>query len=417
MVLLAFVLTRIKWLQKTGFTKKLVVSFFVAKCLAGFAYNFIALHYIPNRGDIWPFFDDGLYLYHSFLQSPSAFFDTWSKGFHYNDLNALNTDSGLIRSAFEVIKTFHFLLDFLSFGSLPGNTVIFNFLASLCFFYCWKFFKEQFASHGIVAGLIFFLLPSMFFYSAGILKEGFVISLLCLLVPLTHQLVTRNFSVKIILGWVLALASLCILKFFVAGIWLFCTVVWCALAVFSIKQWLVVLGAVALACACFFYSVRLFPAIDLPGYLVQRQAEFLSLPAASAVPVAVLTPDPQGFLKALPMALNNVLFKPLPGEGGKLMYLLFSAEMILYWFGLAWLFIRRKKADSILPQQRSLATVLLLFAMLNLLVIGLIVPNIGALLRYRSIFFPFLAFFATITTGWEPSGANWYRRLSKWVAA
>ena len=189
MLLLAFILTRIKWLQRAGFTKNWVVVFFVAKCFAGFAYNFVALRYIPNRGDIWPFFEDGLYLYHSFLQSPAAFFETWTQGFGFNGVNVLSSDSSLARSAFEIIKTLHFVLNFLTFGSLAGNTVIFNFLAVLCFFKFWKFLKTQLGTQGIVAGLIFFLLPSMFFYSSGILKEGLVIALLCLLIPLSHKLI------------------------------------------------------------------------------------------------------------------------------------------------------------------------------------------------------------------------------------
>ncbi len=415
MVLLAFGLTRIQWLQRAGFTKNWVVLFFIAKCLAGFAYNFVALRYIPNRGDIWPFFEDGLYLYHSFLQSPTAFFETWSQGFGYNGVNVLSSDSSLARSAFEIIKTLHFLLNFLTFGSLAGNTVIFNFLAVLCFFKFWKFLKEQLSSQGIVAGLIFFLLPSMFFYSSGILKEGLVIGLLCLLIPLSHKVITSRISFKTTAAWVLAIAILFVLKFFVALLWLFCMAVWWLMLFFKQRQWLVLLVTIAVATGCFFYSHHISPSLNFPGYLVKRQQEFLALPAASALPVKVLTETPSGFVKAIPTALNNVLFKPLPGEGGKNLYLIFSAEMLLFWLGIIYIIWNRKKQAS--PSQKKwMGTAFLLFALLNLLVIGLIVPNVGAILRYRSIFFPFVALSVIISANWQPITGKIYSRLQKMIS-
>jgi len=411
---LAFVLTYIKWLQRAGFAKRFIVIFFVAKCLAGFAYNWVAIHYIPNRGDIGPFFDDGLYMYHSFLQSPSTFFQTWSQSFKYDDFNALHTDSGFIKSAFEIIKTFHFLLNFLSFGSLAGNTVIFNFLTTLCFFYCWRFFREQLGRQGLVAGLVFFLLPSMFFYSSGILKEGLVIALLCLLIPLSQRLLTARVSVKRLLSFIFVFALLFVLKFFVAILWLFCMAVWWLMASLPKREWLVLSVCIAVAAGFFFYGEMLSPRLNFPEYLVKRQQEFLALPAASALPVKVLTAQPVSFVKAMPSSINNVLFKPLPGEGGKAMYLLFSAEMVLFWLGILYLVFKRKK-EPLLPPKISLAIALLLFAMLNLWVIGLIVPNVGAILRYRSIFFPFLAVFVIIITGWQPHQGKTWLRLAHWV--
>ncbi|MES2775245.1 MAG: hypothetical protein V4722_13740 [Bacteroidota bacterium] len=415
MALLAFVLTRMRWLQRAGFTKKFVVFFFVAKCFAGFAYNWVALHYIPNRGDIWPFYEDGVYLYQTFLQSPSAFFDTLSQSFRYDDLNALSSDSSLARSAFEIIKLFHFLLNFLSFGSLAGNTVIFNFIAVLCFFYCWKFFREQLGSQGIIAGLIFFLLPSIFFYSSGILKEGLVICLLCLLIPLSHKLLAGRFSFKTLAKGLLALLLLFALKFFVAGLWVFATVVWGLMLAFPRRQWLVLLVSLGAAVLVFFYSHQLLPSLNFPEYLVQRQQEFLALPAASAMPVKVLEPEPLSFVKALPSALNNTLFKPLPGEGGKAMYLAFTAEMLLFWLGMIYIIWRRKKG-SLSPNRSAFAAMALLFGLLNLLIIGLIVPNIGAMVRYRSIFFPFLALFLIIACNWQPRPGRVYSRLLLFIA-
>ena len=388
-VLLAFLLTRTKWLGRAGFGKRFIVLFFMAKCLAGFAYNFIALRFLPHQGDIWPFFEDSLEMYRVFLRSPSAFWETYGQIFHYSDFNATSTNSDFIRSAFEVIRLVHFGLNFFTRGNLWANTVIFNFGATLSFLYCWRFLKLQLGNQALFAGLVFLLLPSMFFYSAGILKEGIVISLLCLLIPLSYKLLQR-FSFKVFVSWLLLFAILLIVKIFVAGLWLAATLLWALLRLFPKRQVGVVLVVVVIALPVFFYSSRIFPKVNLPGYIMKRQQEFLNLPAGSSIYIEPLTQQPVSYMKALPVALNNVLFKPLPGEGGKALYSLYAVEMILFWVGIT-IIIWKRQPEPLQASQKIIAIVFLLFALLNLLFIGLIIPNIGSIIRYRSIFMPFVA--------------------------
>ncbi len=389
LTLLSFLLTRIRWLCQAGFGRRFVVLFFIAKCVAGFAYNFIALRFLPHQGDIWPFFDDGKEMYQLFLHSPKAFWEVYGSIFHYSDFNATSTNSDFIRSAFEVIKLLHFGLNFFTFGSLWANTIIFNFGAVLCFLYFWRFLKEQAGEQGLFAGLVFMILPSMFFYSSSILKEGIVISLLALLIPLSYKLLQR-FSFKVLLPWLFFFALLFIVKIFVAGLWLACLVLWRLLLLFPKKQGWVIIATVVPGLLLFFYSSYFIQALDLPAYFIKRQQEFLALPAGSSIYMVPLTTQPISYLKALPVALNNALFKPLPGEGGKALYSLYAVEMILFWIGIALIIWKRSK-KRITTAQQSLAITFLAFALLNLLFIGLIVPNIGSIIRYRSIFMPFVA--------------------------
>lgn len=413
-LLLSYLLTHIKWINKAGFGKRFTVLFFLTKCGAGFAYNYIALRFLPHQGDIWPFFEDGREMYRLFLQSPQAFYQVYGQIFRYSDFNATSTNSDFIRSAFEAIKLLHFALNFITLGNLWANTVIFNFGATLCFLYCWKFLKQQLWEQGLFAGAVFLLLPSVFFYSAGILKEGIVISLLCLLIPLSYKLL-RRFSIKIAVSWFFLFAALFIIKIFVAALWMACLVLWWLLLLFPKKKKLLVSAALLVAVLLFFYGNYLFPAFDIPAYFIKRQQEFLALTAGSSIYIEPLTHQPLSYAKALPVAFNNVLFKPLPGEGGKALYSLYAVEMFFFWLGMAVLIWKRRKI-GLSDTQSSLGIVFLLFAGLNLLFIGLIVPNIGSIIRYRSIFLPFVAVAAVIFCQPGFVVAKFNRILEKWTA-
>ena len=164
------------------------------------------------------------------------------------------------------------------------------------------------------------------------------------------------------------------------------------LAKFPRFKALILFSVFASCIAVFFLSKYIHPSLDLPRYLVNRQQEFLALEAGSAMQVQVPEPNFTGFLKVLPSATANVLFRPLPGEGSNLYYLAHSLEIYLFW-GIV-LFMAFKNRFRIQPSLvPNLVWAFLLFAVCNLLIIGYIVPNIGAMVRYRSIFLPWLALF------------------------
>ncbi len=139
----------------------------------------------------------------------------------------------------------------------------------------------------------------------------------------------------------------------------------------------------------FFGLKYISPALDFPKVIAQRQQEFIALKAHSEIKVNPLEPTVSGFIGALPQSVNNVLFKPLPGEGKKLIYIVNTLEIFAFWSLMLFLFIRNR-----FRMQRAIDVLYwsqLLFAIANLTIIGYIVPNIGALVRYRSIFLPWLA--------------------------
>lgn len=141
--------------------------------------------------------------------------------------------------------------------------------------------------------------------------------------------------------------------------------------------------------------------------LSARQLEFQSLIGNSRLNLPKLEPTWKSFLTLLPTASFNGFFQPLPGRGGQLVYSLFSIELILIWAIVAYsimsLFIRKGNSSlpsftpsDLTPTSQALLPFLatsvgcLLFSLTGMLLIGYIVPFAGAIVRYRSIFLPFL---------------------------
>jgi hypothetical protein len=145
----------------------------------------------------------------------------------------------------------------------------------------------------------------------------------------------------------------------------------------------------------FFGLPVLFPKLDLPMSMHIRQQEFIELGGRTAFPVKVLEPNLMGFIRNLPEALSIAFLRPFPGEGG-LFYIPFTIEMGILLILLSFLVLY--------PDRRAIRDPLILFsfsfALTLLLTIGYIVPNLGAVVRYRSIGMTFLFLFATLGTDW-----------------
>ena len=384
LLLFLVLLVRGKLGPRLGFSTRFVVLFFLAKCAAGLLYTYVALRFIPNRGDMWGFYEDGTALYNLLWQNPQACWQTIVAMFSISDVAIANTQSDYIRTAFEGIKFIHFLLNLLSGGNNYTNTIIFNGLALWPVLRCWRFLRTQLQSNALPFWLV--ALPSAFFYSAGIHKEGLVFVLVCLLLPQVYQLVALR-KLRALPLVIIALGLLLFFKIFVALTFVAALALWCWLGVVKLSP---ARGTAVFAAAVlllFFGAHWLVPALNLPQHIVSRQQEFLALEAASSIPMHPLEPNFLSFLRALPSSVAHVLFSPLPGQGGKAWYLVFSAEMLAFWGLVLWLAFKAKGKLSVLP---LLLWVIVFFGVVNLLVIGYTIPNIGAIMRYRSIFMPCL---------------------------
>ena len=108
--------------------------------------------------------------------------------------------------------------------------------------------------------------------------------------------------------------------------------------------------------------------------------------AGSYINIPILKPDPMSLIKAIPVALFNVFFRPHPFEIKNVLALLATSENLL----LILLFISLIYLGKIEKEKLNLI-LFLSFSVLSLfIIIGLTTPVIGNLVRYKAPLMPFL---------------------------
>jgi hypothetical protein len=94
-------------------------------------------------------------------------------------------------------------------------------------------------------------------------------------------------------------------------------------------------------------------------------------------------------LKGVPVAVINVLFRPVPWEATNSMVLISSMEIVFLW---ALVLARRKSLSRSLSHWRSdrFLRLALCFLVIYSVALGMMVINLGILARQRIFLYPFL---------------------------
>ncbi|HMI63892.1 MAG TPA: hypothetical protein VK518_23410, partial [Puia sp.] len=188
-----------------------------------------------------------------------------------------------------------------------------------------------------------------------------------------------------------------------------------------------------------FISIFIFPNFytSVARAITARQQEFVSLEGHSRLPLLVMNGTWTSIIKTIPYAIRNGFFEPLPGSGGQIIYLAFSFELLAIWIIIiaAALLWRPSPPQTALPQPttpqpaplqtampqpalprpgstNSFTLFCIIFSLSGLLIIGATVPFVGAIVRYRSIFLPFLVAPALCRLHSNPL----IRRLDDWLS-
>ena len=339
-IFFGYLVFKSRLIKDAGLPGWFMLVFFVGKILTGVFYTWVMLQFIPTAAqDIELFFGGGLEMYKIFWQDPSAFPSYLARTFHITDFSIGNTDSDFIRTVFDGIKFIHFLLNFLSGGELYTNIILFNCMAAWLFIRCWVYLKKMFGHPWL--GTWIYLFPSSFFFTSVILKEGIELSLISAIIPFLY-LISQKRTAGRLIGVLLLFFLLFFFKYLVAATFCASIFLYVWFRQFpKYQKWIASLSVIAFL-LLFFNAWYIHPSLNLPNYIIERRLEFLELEANTELVMRPLEPTAVSFAKALPEAIHNVFFKPWPGEGAKLTYLIFSAEIIAFWILMALLVLRKK---------------------------------------------------------------------------
>jgi hypothetical protein len=461
---------RIPFLRKSGIRPGWLVALFVLHVLTGWAHNWIAYRYFPDHGDIWSYFSLS-FLYRHRLVSEFHLFISDNSTWTYI------THNGIVYV--------QMVLDLLSGDDMTVNTLLFAFPVFLGNVALFRVFRRRFGGDSrfagdrqvggdsLAAGTIFWL-PSVLFWTACIYREGMLFMLLgFLFFHLDRLPARRSIYYAIVLFLLIAYFRLAVAVVLVPALF-----VWWWMGRPLTRRVRVTIGLAIVVLLTFIFAVP-----EVRGSILRavtsEQASFQILEGHSRLPLPVLDGTLAGFWRALPFAARNGFFEPLPGSGGRPIYLAFSVELVFVWVVVLLAAIRLLRArlsrgttvhsnygefatiklehtptppptpsspstspsprtfvfPSTSPTPRTFASpstsppppaapppprlptspafglACLLFALAGMLMIGFVVPFAGTIVRYRSIYLPFLLAPALHTLRGHPVAD----RLNRWL--
>lgn len=407
--------------KRSGIRPSLLLLLFWFRVLAGLVHNWAAWHYYPNHGDVWLYFNESVELKYYLLHNPQHFLDSHILG---GSLTAVGESSSFWSFlSYKLIFDVNVLLDFLSFNNLYINTLLFAFPVFISSLFLYRLFTLQFSGDHLAA-FAALIIPSTLYWTACIHKEGY---LFLFLGPLLWYWTKKLDHVTMMNTLYCALLSVSVFLFRNTLVFSLAPalVLWTK-AYFMIGAAVsppgdtagngkimrrLALYTIAMVVLLLTLSVMAGGAFDVFHMVSERQQAFNQLQGGSRIYFPVLQPTFNSFLQALPFAVLNGFFQPLPGVGGQFIYNAFFLEMAVIWT----LVVMAAGRYLLHPPRRPLSPFTLfclVFALMGFLQTGYTIPFAGSIIRYRSLFLPFLL--APFLHGLRHQKA--FKKAGQWLA-
>jgi hypothetical protein len=383
---------RIPFIKKAGLDSKLVLLLFLFKITAGIAIGWLSLHFYSTGNDYWDVNREGWKEYQLLWSNPREYFTNifssgYPKGYaglfdsfqsFWNDLR-----NNLVIKLVSVFNIF-------SRGNYYINSLFFNFFIFFGHVALYRLFVKIYSGQSSRVIICCFLLPSTLYFTSGIHKDGIVFLLLAILLYTVFFSLKENlFTVKrlMLIGFTLLLLFLtrnfvCIALIPALSAWILCVKMkWPAFPSFFIVY--------LVAGLLLFSFSTIFPAVHPLETIVQKQSDFLQLPhSVTEIYLDTLHPNFSSFMHNAPQSFNHLLMRPYLTEVPSPILFPLNIELFVYQLlFILFLIFRRKNGNR---ENEPFVMFAVFFTLTIFLFIGYIVPNLGSLVRYRSLYLPLL---------------------------
>lgn len=400
--LICWMLMKLPFVKNSGLGSRVLLVLFLCKIAAGIAIGWMSLHLYQGGNDYWDLNREGWKEYQLLVTNPGEYFsnlfrsdyDGGYSGF-FDSFNSFWNDlrNNLIIKLVSVFNIF-------SRGDYYINSLFFNALVFLGHVALYRLYILIFPGRKFWIILGCFLLPSTLYFTSGIHRDGIVFLLLAGLIYVFYVSLQRarfGWKQSLILGCSGML--LLLLRSYVLLALLPALLAWGIIARWKMPALRVFIILYGLSGILFFVMPVISPSINPMGLLLQKQADFLQLPpSVTAIPLRPLSSSGESLLVNMPQALNHVLLRPYVWELPSRILLPMNLEWLCYeLLFLAFLFYRIRIASD---HSRVFLVFSIFFVFSLFLFIGYIVPNLGTLLRYRSLYLPFIITPLLLLTDW-----------------
>jgi len=171
-LLFIFLIYKIIFFAIPSISRNAIAVVFILKIIAGAFLWWLYTHHYPGA-DLLDYFNDGKTLFNVLLQDPALFFQIVFQGASYAELYSWNDSfEHILYNDAHTMIVLNALLHFFSFGNFHVHTVFMCFLSILGLTALFKAFLPYFENGKKLLFIAVFLIPSVLFWSSGVLKEG-----------------------------------------------------------------------------------------------------------------------------------------------------------------------------------------------------------------------------------------------------
>jgi hypothetical protein len=379
-----------------GLSQKSIAGIFVLKIIFGLMLWMLYTHYYTNRAesDIFKFHDDAAYMYEALPNHP----------LHYLQMvTGINGEADYLNPYYERMThwvkpwegaRFHdnkliiqvnaqFYL--FSFGYYNVHTVFMCFLSLIGLVAIYKTFAPLLKDKLMELTFAVFFIPSVLFWGSGVLKEGLIILGLGLTLYSANALLFYKRSVTFFVLFVLSAFILLNAKMYVFAALLPALISLIVVRFTGEKNILakfLIVHLVLFVAAMNVY--RLHIGVNTMFFLHQKQMGFIHTAiagkAGSYFTINYLDENVWSLIKNSPSALFNALFRPHLFESKSVLIFISAVENAGFMILTVMLFFFYKK-----PSKESLPMLytLISFVFILALLIGLVTPVLGSIVRYK----------------------------------
>jgi len=386
-----WLLTRLTFVRKTNIPYYELLVFFLIRIASGIVIGWVTLNFYPGGNDYWGLNEQGINEHHFLVNDPVGFFKDL---FHtnYGDYSGMFGAVGTYWNDLKNILIGKFLgfSNFLTGGNYYLNAIIMNcigFLGSIGFYRGWMK-TTNFTS--LWAKISAFLIPSALFFSSGIHKDLIIFSLLgiffyCLIVWGRGEATFRHK-----LMFVICLLFIFLIRNFLAVVIVPASVLYLISLKTKRNPIRIFVGGTVVGIAMISGLYFTGPKFSIFRIITERQHDFAQLsPAGSDITKTALEATPLSFIKAFPNAVTDGILRPFIWEA-PLSLIAFTVEWWVVLMVLCYSIYRRIKIRDGTGSQLFLFSCLVCFCLF--ITTGYIVNNLGAIVRYRSIYIPLLLY-------------------------
>jgi len=398
-----WLLPHFPFLKKSGLSKPMLWTAFLIKLLVGAFYGWMGTMYAEyaQMKDTWFFHAEGLVQYHQFLEQPRSFFENllhnpYPEGYS-NFFGSQNSFWNDLKS--NVFTKFLSVLDIFSFGNYYVNLLFFSVLTFFGQVAIFRILYTFYPSQKWLVAAICFLAPGFLYWTSGLHKDGIVFTSLALVIYIFQQnLYQKKWPLRKSIYVLFLLSILFVLRNHVFLIFIPALLAWVGSAYYPAKKWWVYTTVYGACVLIFFTSKFLHPALNFPAAVASKQLEFKRLAGNTVVHVPEMDDTFWSFVQAFPHALVNTFTKPWPSDIQHIFsFIAFGEHIFIITLLVLFLFFRKKSSSQSLHLYIAFCFA---FSFTLLLEIGFTVTNLGAIVRYRSMLFPFLFAYPILQTDW-----------------